>query len=157
MGKLQGCKSVFFQGGRASIPCGSGGWRWGTLCWHRPLGQPEPTLLPSPQVACPYVGCGESFADHSTTHAQVSLVARSSQPRVQTPLQLPPSSVCPLWASVACLQNGNNPGKKARANAGASTWHVCVFDPWQPLAFLAGGRADSGLQPCVLAGPFTEA
>ncbi|XP_023388722.1 ubiquitin carboxyl-terminal hydrolase 20 [Pteropus vampyrus] len=23
-----------------------------------------------PQVACPYVGCGESFADHSTLHAQ---------------------------------------------------------------------------------------
>uniref|UniRef100_A0A452RTU3 Ubiquitin carboxyl-terminal hydrolase n=1 Tax=Ursus americanus TaxID=9643 RepID=A0A452RTU3_URSAM len=31
-----------------------------------------PILAPSlsPQVSCPYVGCGESFADHSTIHAQ---------------------------------------------------------------------------------------
>lgn len=38
----------------------------------------HPPLL-SLQVSCPYVGCGESFADHSTVHAQVSLVAGSNQ------------------------------------------------------------------------------
>lgn len=30
-----------------------------------------PNLWACLQVACPYVGCGESFADHSTIHAQV--------------------------------------------------------------------------------------
>lgn len=29
-----------------------------------------PNLWACLQVTCPYVGCGESFADHSTTHAQ---------------------------------------------------------------------------------------
>lgn len=29
----------------------------------------------SSQVTCPYVGCGESFADHSSIHAQVGVVA----------------------------------------------------------------------------------
>lgn len=48
---------------------------------------PNPLLL-SPQVACPYVGCGESFADHSTTHAQVSVVAGSSQ---KAQIQIPAS------------------------------------------------------------------
>lgn len=49
------------------------------VCWLTappcPLGQPQSTLLPFPQVACPYVGCGESFADHSTIHAQVRVAA----------------------------------------------------------------------------------
>lgn len=31
------------------------------------------TLALSLQVTCPYVGCGESFADHSTIHAQVGV------------------------------------------------------------------------------------
>ncbi|KAM6169500.1 LOW QUALITY PROTEIN: ubiquitin carboxyl-terminal hydrolase 20 [Rhynchocyon petersi] len=30
-----------------------------------------PNLWACLQVACPYVGCGESFADHSTIHAQI--------------------------------------------------------------------------------------
>ncbi|KAF5928144.1 hypothetical protein HPG69_011107 [Diceros bicornis minor] len=34
------------------------------------LASPNPLPSLSPQVACPYVGCGESFADHSTIHAQ---------------------------------------------------------------------------------------
>lgn len=29
-----------------------------------------PNLWACLQVSCPYVGCGESFADHSTIHAQ---------------------------------------------------------------------------------------
>uniref|UniRef100_A0A287CVV1 Ubiquitin specific peptidase 20 n=1 Tax=Ictidomys tridecemlineatus TaxID=43179 RepID=A0A287CVV1_ICTTR len=35
-----------------------------------------PNLWACLQVACPYVGCGESFADHSTIHAQVGVVAK---------------------------------------------------------------------------------
>lgn len=35
----------------------------------------------SSQVTCPYVGCGESFADHSSIHAQVGVVA--GEPRAQ--------------------------------------------------------------------------
>ncbi|XP_073761727.1 ubiquitin carboxyl-terminal hydrolase 20 isoform X5 [Callorhinus ursinus] len=34
-------------------------------------GVPGPNLWACLQVSCPYVGCGESFADHSTIHAQV--------------------------------------------------------------------------------------
>uniref|UniRef100_A0A8D0L9K9 UBP-type domain-containing protein n=1 Tax=Sphenodon punctatus TaxID=8508 RepID=A0A8D0L9K9_SPHPU len=30
-----------------------------------------PNLWACLQVGCPYVGCGESFVDHSTLHAQV--------------------------------------------------------------------------------------
>lgn len=30
-------------------------------------------MLVSFQCDCPYVGCGESYSDHSTTHAQVTL------------------------------------------------------------------------------------
>ena len=41
----------------------------------------------SPQVSCSYVGCGESFADHSTLHAQVSV-----GPEVRPQLQPPPGS-----------------------------------------------------------------
>jgi hypothetical protein len=36
---------------------------------------PVPSHCLSSQVTCPYVGCGESFADHSSIHAQVGVVA----------------------------------------------------------------------------------
>lgn len=32
---------------------------------------PPPTNVSAPQNDCQYVGCGESFSDHSTQHAQV--------------------------------------------------------------------------------------
>lgn len=60
----------------------------------------------SSQVACPYVGCGESFADHSTIHAQVRVVAgstalQSDSAEFKPQLQLPPSSIHLLWVSVS--------------------------------------------------------
>ena len=75
-----------------------------TGSWPAPIHSPPL----SPQVACPYVGCGESFADHSTIHAQVSVVAGARvcrqagrQPRVQSPLQLPPCSISLPSAAVS--------------------------------------------------------
>lgn len=79
------------------------------------MSQPQASPFPSLQVACPYVGCGESFADHSTIHAQVSAVARSvgpagSWPRIQalapaaSELHLPPLGlngyVCKIRISI---------------------------------------------------------
>lgn len=53
---------------RGSCPGSGVGWGPCTTVSSRRF---QPELPPPPQVACPYVGCGESFADHSTLHAQV--------------------------------------------------------------------------------------
>ena len=76
-------------GSRALVP-GVPGWQRGHPLTAWPcLSSRPPARSPSisPQVSCSYVGCGESFADHSTLHAQVSV-----GPKVRPQLQPPPGS-----------------------------------------------------------------
>lgn len=67
----------------------AGPWTLGSRGWQRghPSWPPRPAPLPvSPQVSCSYVGCGESFADHSTLHLG------ECGPELQTPAPAAPSS-----------------------------------------------------------------
>lgn len=66
---------------------GLGPWGPGVAAGTPPHGPPPRSPSVSPQVSCSYVGCGESFADHSTLHAQVSV-----GPELRPQLQLPPGS-----------------------------------------------------------------
>lgn len=98
----------------------------GPVC---PLGRPLRSPSFSPQVSCSYVGCGESFADHSTLHAQVSVVAGSvgpevRQPRVQAPAPATPWLHPPLWASeVVCVKWEQSQQRRKREGS-RSPWHA---------------------------------
>lgn len=98
----------------------------GPVC---PLGRPLRSPSFSPQVSCSYVGCGESFADHSTLHAQVSVVTGSvgpevRQPRVQAPAPATPWLHPPLWASeVVCVKWEQSQQRRKREGS-RSPWHA---------------------------------
>lgn len=96
-GELEGVPRV--PACRASL-WGGGGGTAATPSWPAPTHAP-----PLSQVSCPYVGCGESFADHSTIHAQVSggrgRGSWSEGPELKAQPQPPPSSPCPHWAPEA--------------------------------------------------------
>ena len=98
----------------------------GPVC---PLGHPLRSPSISPQVSCSYVGCGESFADHSTLHAQVSVVAGSMgpkvrQPRVQTPAPAAPWLHPPLWASeIVCVKWEQSQQRRKREGS-RGPWHA---------------------------------
>lgn len=67
-------------------------------CWW-------PDILSAPQNDCQYVGCGESFSDHSTQHAQVKPSRVSQQLLLKwwlSKLKVPPlESISPLM--LACV------------------------------------------------------
>ena len=104
----------------------------GTPSWYGPvcpLDYPLHSPSFSPQVSCSYVGCGESFADHSTLHAQVSVVAgsmgpRVRQPRVQTPAPAAPWLHPPLWASeIVCVKWEQSQQRRKREGS-RGPWHA---------------------------------
>lgn len=94
------------------------------------------------QCDCSYVGCGESYSDHSTTHAQVTLKLKYILTALHH-LSVSSFSICSVYLFIYMI-SFFSPGKEAQSDSESDHVQGVVLCLWE--------RGVSGTETCKPSG-----